>query len=195
MRFLKIHTLWRRFGASRSGATAVEFALVGPLFFLALVEILQGGLYLFCSAAIDKATADAGRVIMLGALDANSASANGFRSNALCGNLLAGLSCDNVVTSLQSTTLGGTGGGYAIFVQSDERGLVSVPMDNSQTSYCTGAPGTYEYLQAFYAVPVFSPIWTVLNSTTWNGKTVVFARAAATFRNEPFTSASVSSGC
>src|SRR4051812_27531485 len=109
MRFLKLLTFERRFGAARSGATAVEFALVGPLFLLALVEILQGGLYLFCSAAISKATTDAGRVVMLGALDSNSASADGFRSNSVCGNLLAGLSCSNVVTSLQSTTLGGTG--------------------------------------------------------------------------------------
>lgn len=187
--------LFTRFRGARSGATAVEFGFVAPLFIMLLIEIFQGGLYVFCYAAIEKATADAARSVMIGSLDSDSATAAGFRSSNVCANLLGGLSCDNVVTSLQSTTMNGAGTGYGSFVNSAESALVDVSMNNGQNSYCTGAPGTYQYLQVFYAVPVFSPIWTLANSTNWNGRTVVFARASAAFRNEPFTSASVSSGC
>ncbi|NEU13087.1 hypothetical protein G3T14_13185 [Methylobacterium sp. BTF04] len=184
-----------RFYKSKSGSTAVEFALVVPLLILLMIEILQGGLYIICSAAIEKATADAGRSVMLGALTSASATSSGFRKTMVCGNLIAGLSCDNVVTSLQGTTLSGSGTGYSAFINATESALIPVTMDNSTASYCTGAPGTYEYLQVFYAVPIFSPIWKALGASTWNGNTVAFARAAAAFRNEPFTSASVTSGC
>jgi Flp pilus assembly protein TadG len=185
-----------RFRQSSGGATAVEFALVMPLFILVFIEILQGGLYVFCYAALEKATADSSRTIMIGALTDTASTANGFRSAVVCRNLIAGLSCGNIVTSLQTTTLAGSGGGYSVFVSPDEKSLVPVPMDNAQTAYCTGAPGTYGYIQVFYAVPVFSPVWIALKlNTTWNGTSVVFARAAVAFRNEPFTTASVSTGC
>ncbi|MDB5647221.1 TadE/TadG family type IV pilus assembly protein [Methylobacterium sp.] len=186
----------RNFRRASHGATAVEFALVMPLFVLILVEILQGGLYIFCYAALEKATADASRTVMLGALTNSSNTASGFRASVVCSNLIAGLSCNNIVTSLQTTTLSGSGLGYSKFVSADEKSLVVVPMDNSKTDYCTGAPGTYGYLQVFYAVPAFSPIWIALGSTTqWNGARVVFTRAAVAFRNEPFTTPSVSTGC
>lgn len=184
------------FWRSKDGATAVEFALVIPLFILLLIEILQGGLYVFCSAAIEKATGDAGRAVMLGALPGTASSAEGFRNTVVCANLLAGLSCGNIVASLQTTTLSGSGTGYAKFVSADEKGLATTTMDNSTSAYCPGAPGTYGYIQVFYAVPVFSPLWaTLAGTTTWNGNTVVFARSALAFRNEPFLSASVSTGC
>jgi Flp pilus assembly protein TadG len=186
----------RQFGRTSSGATAVEFALVMPLFMLILVEILQGGLYVLCYAAIEKATADASRSVMLGALTSTAATSDGFRTSMVCANLIAGLSCSNIVVSLQTTTLTGTGTGYSKFVSADEKSLATIPMDNSQTQYCTGAPGTYGYIQVFYAVPVFSPVWIALgNTTNFNGATVAFTRAAVAFRNEPFTTTSVSTGC
>ncbi|WP_272481509.1 TadE/TadG family type IV pilus assembly protein [Methylobacterium goesingense] len=185
-----------RFRRASGGATAVEFALVMPLFIMVFVEILQAGLYVFCYAALEKATADTSRTIMIGALTDAASTANGFRNSVVCTKLIAGLSCDNIVTSLQTTTLSGSGGGYSVFVSPDERSLKPVAMDNSQTSYCTGAPGTYGYIQVFYAVPVFSPLWITLKlSSPWKGGSAVFARAAVAFRNEPFTTASVSTGC
>ncbi|MCJ2044807.1 pilus assembly protein [Methylobacterium sp. J-078] len=189
---------WRVDGFRRSsdGATAVEFALVIPLFCLLLIEIFQGGLYIFCTAALEKATSDASRAVMIGALSASASTASGFRTSVVCANLIAGLSCDNVVTSLQTTTLSGSGTGFSKFVSADELSLVPVTMNNAQTDYCTGAPGTYGYIQVFYAVPVFSPIWrTLANATDWNGAKVVFTRAAIAFRNEPYTTANVATGC
>lgn len=184
--------LWR----AQGGATAVEFALLIPVFVLLLIEILQGGLYVFCAAAVEKATSDAGRSVMIGALPTTASTAQGFRNNVVCANLLAGLSCSNIVTSLQTTTLTGSGTGYSKFVTTDETRLIPLAMDNSQTEYCTGAPGTYGYIQVFYAVPVFSPLWSAAASAvTWNGSRVVFTRAALAFRNEPFTTTSISTGC
>ncbi|WP_082508133.1 TadE/TadG family type IV pilus assembly protein [Methylobacterium sp. Leaf113] len=184
------------FRRSASGATAVEFAMVMPLFMLVFVEILQCGLYIFCYAAVEKATADASRAVMLGALTQDASTANGFRKTVFCTKLIAGLSCDRIITSLQTTTLTGSGGGFAAFINPEETGLVPVVMDKDRTPYCPGAPGTYGYIQVFYPVPVFSFLWLGLNLGTDStfGK-VSYARAAIAFRNEPFTTRNVQVPC
>ncbi len=94
---------------------------------------------------------------MVGALGTDSATADGFRSAEIRPQLGIGLTCANIVTSLK--TADPSAGGYYAFVKPDESGLVAVPMNNGATAYCPGKPGSYEYLQIFYALPVFSPIW------------------------------------
>ena len=178
-----------------SGATAIEFAMVAPLMLLTIFEIMQGGIYVYVSAALDVATTKAARQIAVGNLGSSAATADGFRSSVLCPNLLPGMACANIVSSLQTAKEGYYGGGYATFVKPDQTGLIEVAKDNAQTPYCSGAPRAYQYLQVFYAMPVFSPVWRAALSTNWNGSQVAFVRAAAAFRNEPFTTASVSTGC
>jgi Flp pilus assembly pilin Flp len=56
----------RRFGRNRRGSTAVEFALVAPIFLVLLCGILENALILFTQSALDNATRDAARMIMLG---------------------------------------------------------------------------------------------------------------------------------
>jgi Flp pilus assembly protein TadG len=56
----------RRFTRNRSGATAVEFAIVGPLFFGLLFGILETGLLYLKSTAIESGVEEAKRVVMTG---------------------------------------------------------------------------------------------------------------------------------
>jgi hypothetical protein len=42
------------------------------------------------------------------------------------------------------------------------------------------------YIQVYYGMPVFSPIWWAVASQTWNGATVHFVGASAAFKNEPY---------
>lgn len=184
-----------KFLRDRRGATALEFAFVGPIVIFAIVEISQAGLYVVQQTTIESATSRAARRIMVGGLDSGAADAAGFRTKVLCPLMIVG-SCDSVITHLQTARLDNGSGGYRPFINAGLTGLTPVTMNNSSTSYCVGSPGSYQYVQAFYAVPVFSPVW--LASATWttfNGSKVVFVRGAAAFRNEPYTTASVSSGC
>lgn len=80
---------------------------------------------------------------------------------------MPGLSCGNIVTSLQTALIGNGYPGYTAFVKSDLSSLVPVAMDNGQTSYCVGAPGAYQYLQTFYAVPLISPVWRTTVGVKW----------------------------
>ncbi len=180
----------------RSGVTAIEFAVAGPILFIAMLEIFQGGLFLYSSAAVERATVAAARTIQVGNLDPKKAAdAKNFREQILCPALMPGMDCANVITNLQTADMDGKG--YGAFVKPDLSGPVEVPMDNNQTSYCPALPKAYQYLQVFYAMPLFSPFWrsTVGQRRSGSGQTVVFVRAAAAFRNEPYTGGSFSTSC
>ncbi|AWN34600.1 TadE/TadG family type IV pilus assembly protein [Methylobacterium radiodurans] len=184
------------FGRCRSGVTAIEFAVAGPVLFIAMLEILQGGVFLYSSAAVERATVAAARAIQVGSLDSTKAgTAANFREKVLCPALMPGMTCGNVVTNLQTANM--TGAGYGAFVKPDLSALVAVTMDNNQTSYCPSAPKVYQYLQVFYAMPLFSPLWRSTVGQRWsvNGQTVVFVRSAAAFRNEPYTGSSFTTSC
>lgn len=58
--------LLRRFVRNRSGATAIEFAFIGPLFFGLLFGILETGLLYLKSTAIEAGVEEAKRVVMTG---------------------------------------------------------------------------------------------------------------------------------
>ncbi|MGE8131468.1 TadE/TadG family type IV pilus assembly protein [Methylobacterium sp. NPDC080182] len=183
------------FRRNQSGAAALEFAMISPLILVAMLEVFQGAAYLYCSAAVERATSLATRTIMVGSLTPEASTAAGFKSTALCPALMPGLSCANVIISLQTATVGPSAPGYAAFVKADLSGLLPANMDSNQATYCAGSAGAYQYLQVFYALPLISPIWKLISGQNWNGKIVTFVRSAAAFRNEPYTGTSVTTSC
>lgn len=56
----------RRLAGERGGATAVEFAIVAPIFFALTFSILEAGYFFFISSAVDQAAARASRLIRTG---------------------------------------------------------------------------------------------------------------------------------
>ena len=176
-------TRWRRFLNDAAGVTAVEFGLLAPFFFLFVFGIAQIGLYFYYSAALTYATNAAARKILTGAI-ANTANitASGFRTNTLCPLLPGTMSCNNIITNIQTVPPNTT----FTFNQSP-------PMDNTQTSFCIGQPGNYIVLQVYYAMPVLGLSWILQNATVFNGTPSVFINANSVFANEPFTTSY--SGC
>lgn len=59
----------RRFITSNSGAAAVEFAIVSPLFFLALLSMIAYGIYLSAAHSVQQLAADAARTAVAGMSD------------------------------------------------------------------------------------------------------------------------------
>jgi Flp pilus assembly protein TadG len=66
--------LCKRFQRDRKASTAVEFALVGLLYFFVLIFAVEGGIYYLQTTVLDLATEQAARVIMInqGANDAGT---------------------------------------------------------------------------------------------------------------------------
>lgn len=180
-----------RFAAARAAASAVEFALVLPVFLLLVVETLQLGLYFYTSASLDYATNAAARQILTGAVGQQALTAAQFRTQILCPALPGSMSCANVVTNIVNVPEATAPGGFYAFLNASQTGIaLPTAMDNTQTSFCPGTTGSYIYVQVYYAMPLLSPIWMAAASVTWNGSTVHFVGAAAAFKNEPFQLAS-----
>lgn len=59
----------RRFITNNSGAAAVEFAIVSPLFFLALLSMIAYGIYLSAAHSVQQLAADAARTAVAGMSD------------------------------------------------------------------------------------------------------------------------------
>lgn len=62
---MAIHKLGT-FGRDKRGSTAVEFALVAPLFFTLIFSILEAGWFFFVNSAVEQANATASRLIRTG---------------------------------------------------------------------------------------------------------------------------------
>ena len=189
---LRTRNLVALFGRERKAVAAVEFALVGLVGLELLVEIMQAGTYFYTSAGVERATSKAVRQILTGAVNSAGYTATQFRANVLCPAISGtNLSCGNVITNIQTVSEAPSPGGFYALLNSSQTGLLRPPLDNSQTTYCTGTSQSYVFVQILYAMPVFSPIWRVW-ATTYNGSPSYILQSSAAFRNEPFAPGSQS---
>ncbi len=184
----------RDFRRDRSGSVAIEFAFVGLLIILLVLETMQAGYYFYTEAALDRATSKSARQILTGTVANQGMTADNFRTSVLCPLLAPGMSCANVVTNIQTVPENLSPGGFYSFVNSTQTGLVTPAMDNTKTTFCPGQNGSYVYVQVYYAMPTFSPFWLALSSTVWNGNKIHFIYSTAAFKNEPFQLGSQYSG-
>jgi len=65
MTYNKLTRLMRRWREDRSGATAVEFGLLGPVFIAMLCGVMFFGTYLYNCNRVDSTTFNAARQVML----------------------------------------------------------------------------------------------------------------------------------
>ena len=136
------------FCRAEAGATAVEFAIIGPAFIATLVAVLQVCVYLFAQMAIQNAAVEAGRYFMTG-----QAQTNGWTASTIVGMVCptALFTCSNMYIVVQdySTFAGASTSAPAMYNGSTL---------NTQASYTfnsTGAaPGDVVVVQLVYAWPV-----------------------------------------
>lgn len=167
-------SLLRRFFATHSGATAVEFALVGPPFFALLYAILQTALVFLAQQVLQTATMQAARLIMTGQAQAGNYTAAQFQQ-AVCTNATTMFNCANIYVNVQT---------FSSFSSVTMLNPVSNgTFSSSGMSYSPGGTGDIEVVQVFYQWPVWpGPLGFSMSNTSGNTRVLV---ATAAFRNEP----------
>src|SRR5258706_1303014 len=134
--------------ASRTGATMVEFALVGPVFLLLTFAIVDNGLVLFTQTILDNATREAARVIMVGKVQmAGDTTGNGLFTTTLCANLGGLIPCPSAKLKfhVQSSAVGFSAINAA--VTPNASGVMT------STGFSSGTPQNYVPVQVAYAQP------------------------------------------
>jgi len=177
------------FARDRAGVSAIEFAMVAPVLILLIVETLQIGLYFYSSASLNRATNYALRQIRIGAVANGNMTAAQFQ-NLLCAQLPTTMSCPtNLIVNVYDVTEGiGSGQGFNTFLNASQTGIAQ-PSPMASATFCPGSTGSTIYIQVYYALPLFSPIWLAFamqNQQQWNGNYVHFVGASAAVKNEPY---------
>jgi Flp pilus assembly protein TadG len=88
-----------RFRRNRRGSAAVEFALVGPLFFCMLFAILETAIVFFAGQLLENATLESARLILTRQAQNTSMTENDFKQN-LCDRIKVMFNCQGNLGNL-----------------------------------------------------------------------------------------------
>ncbi|MGY3620603.1 TadE/TadG family type IV pilus assembly protein [Bradyrhizobium sp. USDA 10063] len=176
--------LLRRFRRDRRGVTAVEFALIAPVFFALLFAIIETAMVFFAGQVLETITQDTARMVQTGQAQNSSLSQAQFK-DLVCGHKLSFLfDCRNgIYVDVRS---------YA------QANVVKIPnqIDAGNTfindmKYCPGQDSNIVVVRLFYQWPVY--IIKIFNlgynleydlSNLSGSKRLL--SGTAVFKNEPF---------
>lgn len=168
----------RAFRRDRRGATAVEFAMIAPLFFGILFAILETGTLFLRATAIDAGVEEAKRVTMTGQVAAaggGAASEAAFRK-AFCDQVSWLISCNAVSFDVRA---------FSVF------GAAAMPnpvsggnLNTAGMQFNPGQPCQIVVIRAYYATGSLTGL--IRNDVaSLNGGQILLSGSAA-FRNEPY---------
>src|SRR5688572_23573743 len=89
----------RRFRRNRRGSTAVEFALVAPLFFALLFAILEAAIVFFAGQLLELGTAESARLMMTHQAQDSGMTETAFKMN-LCNRIKVMFKCDGNLANI-----------------------------------------------------------------------------------------------
>jgi len=167
-----------RFRSDRSGASALEFALLaGPLIFL-LLAIIQLGLVYFSNFALESALERGSRLIRTGQAHTQKFNATQFK-NEVCNYMSAPLRCSELRLDVRS---------YPSFAGAANNMTSPLGKDGKLKSDFSFDPGEAEdvvVVRAFYPLDIGSLLPAEINLSNMEGGNRLLVATAA-FRNEPF---------
>lgn len=172
-------TLRRLLCRDKSGAAAIEFAIVAAPFFALMFALIEIGLVFFGNFTLENAVAQASRLIRTGQAQTSGFSETQFKQ-AVCDNVYALLDCNNgLKTDVRKFT---SFGGVSLPPPLDGDGNLQ-----SNFQYDPGVAGDIVVVRVFYEWDLIAQLPDLLGlglGNMGNGNRLLTASAA--FRNEPF---------
>jgi Flp pilus assembly pilin Flp len=171
----KYRGLLGRLRNDRSGATALEFAIIATPFFALMMAIIEVSLVFFANFTLENAVDQAGRMIRTGQVQQQGFSEGQFKQ-AICINAPAIFDCMS-------------GLNIDVMKFNDFSGVnIPDPLDGngelrSDFGYDPGAAGDVVVVRAFYVWDLIAKLPGGMGNMPSGGRLLV---ATAAFRNEPF---------
>ena len=169
-----------------SGLAAVEWALVGPMFLLLLLAIIDLGITFTTQATMDGAARDAARLIRTGQVQAAGGTVSTFQ-NQLCSELtmfMTTASCQTDVAVDVVTAPGTTDFSTLPAFTNCSNSTVTPPPPGS-CPFNPGAAGDLVGVQVTYNRPFLVP-WVGTFLATSSDPQHIKLQSTVVFRNEPF---------
>jgi Flp pilus assembly protein TadG len=179
----------RRFGRSRRGSAAVEFALVAPVFFALLFAIIETAIIFFGSQVLETAVQNSARLIETGQAQTGQVplcqppgqttpapcTQDTFKQY-VCSQLPVLFSCDGVFVDVENYPL------FSNVVINSQIDTNKKFINNMQ--YSPGGPGAIVVVRLFYQWPLFVTGLGYNVSNLAGSQRLLTATAA--FKNEPY---------
>ena len=155
--------------ASRSGAAALEFAIVSVPFIGLLLGTMSVALNFYLQFAMDYSLQQAVRQVQLGLVPATTTAAD-FTAKVFCPVFVAFAACNNgLLISIQPVA---------------DYTAASVTAAAPPTAFCIGQPGQLMYARAIYQAPALEAIYTTAALSSGPGTSGNTIVSAAAFANE-----------
>lgn len=171
--------LIRRFARHRRGATAVEFAMIAPLFFGSLFAIMETGTLYLKTTALEAGVEEAKRVTMTGQVAGSgnaTAQLSKFKS-AFCDQAGWIIPCDDVKWDVRAFQ---TFGAAAM----PNRLKADKTFDSSDLQFNPGKPCEIVVIRGYYMTKSITAM--IRNDVAQLSSGDVVITGAAAFKNEPY---------
>lgn len=168
--------LARAFRRSQSGATAVEFAMIAPVFFALIGASMETALVFFAGQTLDSAVHDTARMVRMGQVQQQGMSLAQYKQT-LCGRLHGMFDCDGLRVSVRQL---GAFSDYASGAPIDDESGAWTITEQFQPGMGTNTV----VVEAYYKWPTIIAIPGLMAGVTADGKRLL--SATRVFRNEPF---------
>jgi len=168
--------LMHRWSQDRSGAAAVEFAMIATPLFTLILATLEVALFFVGSTIIENGVSEASRTIRTGQVQTNGQTVEDFR-DAICDRIHTISDCSKLYLDVRTISR---------FADSDFTPPLDEDgeMDDSGFVFDPGGASEIVMVRAYYEWPLFMPgAVSGLPNMAGNRRLI---SAAAVFRNEPF---------
>lgn len=174
---------------NQRGATAIEFALIAPLFFGFILGIVDVSLYFFTAGQLQHGVVQAARQIRTGNVVGNNVATRDAFRVAICSNIhtiLVGSCTTAVRVDVRAFNSYGTVA-LPTTLDANKNGII----EDGETTFNTGGASCPIIVRAFFNYHTLIPgLQKVLAGVVPNS---TYITAAVAFRNEPFTGGTSSS--
>jgi Flp pilus assembly protein TadG len=168
----------RRLRHDRSGASALEFAIIGPLLLIGLFGTVEIALMFFANQYLESGTQQAARLIMTGQVKSTTVSKEQFKQ-MVCDRVGKMLDCGKIAVDAQS---------YGSFPTPDLTDPIANREFVDNTKFDTGKQRDIVVVRTFYKWPVFLVgSFYGYDQSNLNGGYRLLSSAVA-IRNEPWGS-------
>jgi Flp pilus assembly protein TadG len=168
--------IWNRHRTE--GHSAIEFALIAPVFFALLMAIVETGMVFFAASTLENGMETAARLIRTGQVQSSGMSQTAFRQ-VVCDNINAFMSCDSSKLHIDVRAFSNFAtSGYQPPI--DANGNLNQNLD----SFTPGSSCQVVLVRAFYEWRLFTPGFAQYYANLGNDKRLLSASVA--FRNEPY---------
>jgi Flp pilus assembly protein TadG len=169
---------WRAFVADRSGATAVEFALIGAPFVALLVALIETFLVFFAQQHLETVVIQSSRMILTGQAQAQNLNQTQFAA-AVCSNVAILFDCSKLMIDVRVAGSWTSANAGAPSLTFDANGNVT-----NSWQFNPGNPTDIVVVRVMYQWPVFmGPLGFNLANLS-NGNRLIMASTA--FMNEAY---------